>query len=371
MKTKVSIKNCNTYELENLKKSIEESIKDIGGISKFIKNTDSVLLKPNLLMAKKPEDSVTTHPAIIEALILILREHNITNIAVGDSPAIEGTEKVLKSSGIYEVCKKYNVKTIEFIQEKTLENNENKIMKRMALSKEALSYNKIINLPKMKTHSFTIFTGAVKNMFGLVPGKKKLVFHMKHRDPLEFCDMLLDLINTAKPCLNIMDGVSGMEGNGPSGGEPRKFNKIITGEEAIAVDNIACDFLGLKKVPIITTAKKRNLLGSNLEHIEIYGSYTKLKDVKYPKLGLIASARGLFAVLRKHTAKYPYVKDGKCVSCSKCFEICPADAIKMTKVEDKLIPVFDYKKCIRCYCCHEVCPVKAIDLKKPILGMVR
>ena len=371
MKTRVSIKDCNTYELETLKNSIENSIKEIGGISKFINHTDSVLLKPNLLMAKKPEDSVTTHPAIVEALILILKENNIKNIAVGDSPAIEGTEKVLKFSGIYDVCKKYNIKTVEFKEEKILENKENKIMKRMALSKEALSYDKIINLPKMKTHSFTIFTGAVKNMFGLVPGKKKLVFHMKHRDPLEFCDMLLDLINTVKPCLSIMDGVSGMEGNGPSGGEPRKFNKIIAGEEAIAVDNVACDFLGLKKVPIVITAKKRNLLGSNLEDIEVAGDYTKLKDVKSPKLGIIASARGLFAIARKHIAKYPYVKDEKCISCSRCFEICPADAIKMTKVDNKLIPIFDYKKCIRCYCCHEVCPVKAIDLRKPILGIVR
>lgn len=369
MRTKVSIQDCNSYD--NVKQVIEKGLKDIGGLNKFIDKNDRVLLKPNLLMSKKPEDSVTTHPSIIEALILILKEHNITKIGVGDSPAVESTEKVLKSSGIYDVCIKHNVKIIDFKKEKTILKKSNKILKKVLLSEEALKFDKIINLPKMKTHSFTTFTGATKNMFGMIPGKSKLVFHMKHKDPLEFCDMLLDLNNIIKPTLNIMDGIVGMEGNGPSGGEPRNFNKIIVGEDAIAVDAIACDFLGIRKVPIVTVAKKRKLIGSKLENIDVIGSYQKLTNVKYPEIGFISSVRGLFTLARKYIAKYPIVIPEVCISCAKCNEICPADAIQMKKVSDKTIPVFDYKKCIRCYCCHEICPVKAIDLKKPILGIAK
>ena len=378
----VSIKKTESYILKDVKKNIENSLKEIGGIKSIIKKTDSVLLKPNLLTARKPEDCVTTHPIVIEAVILILKEYGIKKIALGDSPALDSMFKVLKISGIEDVCKKHNIEIIEFKDEKKLVNKNNKVVKQFYLAKKAFEFNKIINLPKMKTHSFTIFTGSVKNLFGLVPGKSKLVFHAKHMDPLDFCDMLLDLNNIANPCLTIMDGIVGMEGNGPSGGEPRNFNVLLTGKNTIAIDNIACEIMGIKKVPLIISAKKRNLLGSDLKNIAIKGnsvSELKLKDVKYPKLGIIASFRGIFAILRKFIAKYPFVKTKKCISCAKCNEICPVNAISMKKdtllknshINHKNIPFFDYKKCIRCYCCHEVCPVKAIGLKKPRFGFVR
>ncbi len=383
-KPKVSIVKCNSYKLDLVKSVLQKSLDNLGGLKVFIKEGESVLLKPNLLMAKKAEESVTTHPILIEALILLLKKHKVGRIALGDSPAMESALKVMKISGIYDVCKKHDVEVLEFTDEVVVNDESNFVVKKFSVAKASSSFDKIINLPKMKTHSFTMFTGAVKNLFGFIPGKTKLVFHIKHAHPLEFSGMLLDLNNCIKPTLNIMDGIIGMEGNGPSGGEPRRFGVVLAGQDALSVDNVASTFLGMKNLPLIVAARRRNLLASRLENIEIIGeklSKIVLDDVEYPKIGFIASARGALSILRKRTAKYPYVIPSTCISCGRCADICPVDAISLNNsgyVDDrndetktKRMPFFDYKKCIRCYCCHEVCPVKAIDLEKPVLGFIR
>ena len=362
MKTKVAIRKCKSYSLEQVKKTILLMLNDLGGLQTLVKKQDSVLLKPNLLTSKKPEKAVTTHPIIVEAVILILKEYGIKKIGLGDSPALESTEKVLKVSGIEDVCKKHEIQILTFRESTKIVNKDNKIVKEFNIAKEFFEFDKIINLPKMKTHSFTVFTGATKNIFGFISGKSKMLFHMKHKHPIEFSDMLLDLNNIVKPELNIMDGITGMEGNGPNGGDPRNFGILLASKSNIALDTCMSKIMNINRSPLSIAAKKRNYKDSEIKNIEVLGdkiSNLIQKNVVLPKTGILFGTRNFLGNLRKITAKKPILISEKCISCRKCEDICPADAIKINEK-----PLFDYKKCIRCYCCHEVCPVNAIDLKR-------
>ncbi|MFP4656471.1 MAG: DUF362 domain-containing protein [Candidatus Woesearchaeota archaeon] len=371
-KEDVSIVKCKDYVLDDVKFNIRQALEQLGGIRKIFSKEDSVLIKPNLLAAKKPEDGVTTHPAMVEAVVEILQEYGIKDIAVGDSPALDSARKALESSGIKAVCERHGVTMLEFKKSRKVHSKKNTVVKEFSVAKEVIEYDKIINLPKMKTHSFTMFTGATKNIFGFIVGKAKVMFHMRHRDPLDFSEMLLDLNNVIKPSLTIMDGISGMEGNGPSGGEVRNFGVLIAGTNALAVDSCATELMGMNKVPIVIAARKRRLPGAQMKEIRVYGENIddiRFHDVKLPNIGMISTARGIFSKMRKVTARRPVIIEERCISCRRCHEICPADAITMVdnKIDEKdktKVPSIDYKRCIRCYCCHEVCPVKAIELKR-------
>ena len=366
----VGLERCGAYKLEEVQASMKKTLDHIGGIGKFISKTDSVLLKPNLLSAKTPDETVTTHPVFVEAIIMLLKEHGIKKIGIGDSPAIDSTEKALKMSGLQDVCERHGVKMHSFKDSETVHREENRIVKKFNIAKEVSAYSKMINLPKMKTHSFTMYTGATKNIFGCISGTSKALFHVRHRHPLEFSEMLLDLYETVQPDLSIMDGIIGMEGDGPAGGEARRFGVIITGRDAIAVDRCAIGIMGLKRVPLLIAARKRywekraediKILGENIKSV-------KAKNVKSPQGSLLSGASGLMGTIHRATARRPEVIPESCISCGKCDKVCPADAIHMED-KTKRLPVFDYKKCIRCYCCHEVCPVKAIALRRHILSM--
>lgn len=361
----IGLERCEAYKLEEVQASMKKALNHIGGIGKFISKTDSVLLKPNLLSAKTPDETVTTHPVFVEAIVILLKEHGINKIGLGDSPAIDSTEKALEMSGLHDVCERHGVKMHSFKDSESVHRKENRIVKKFNIAKEVSAYSKMINLPKMKTHSFTMYTGATKNIFGCISGTSKALFHVRHRDPLEFSEMLLDLYETIRPDLNLMDGIIGMEGDGPAGGEARKFGVIIAGRDAIAVDRCATDIMRLKRVPLLIAARKR-YWGKRAEEIKVQGETIRsveAKDVKSPQGSLLSGASGLMGTMHRVIARRPEVIPESCISCGKCDKVCPADAIHI-EGRAKRLPVFDYKKCIRCYCCHEVCPVKAISLRR-------
>lgn len=358
---KVILLECNSYDFELIYNLIKKGLKLIGF---NITPTTKVLLKPNVLSQQKPEKAITTHPAIVEAVCKIFKELK-AEILIGDSSGISSygaTKKAFKVSGIEAVAKKYGAKLIPFEADNfvNIENENYRVLKSFRIAKTVKEVDYIINLPKLKTHTLMKYTGAVKNMFGSVPGGLKSRMHSVAVSEEEFAHLLLDIYQNIKPQLNIMDAVVGLEGNGPgSGGTPKKTGLIMMSENAVALDIIASEIIGYKWYEVKTNlfAIKRNIFD---DKIEVIG---KKRCVNYKKPAVNKLPGFIVKIGMKFMLIRPYINKDKCKKCAICVEVCPVKAIRFLDY-----PVIERTRCITCYCCHEHCPHNAIELKRSLIG---
>ncbi|MCX7796370.1 MAG: DUF362 domain-containing protein [bacterium] len=372
MRSKVAVLECIHYDKDEIKEIILKGFEFIGGPDVKGKR---VLLKPNLLMPAEPHYAVTTHPTIVEAVGEILLEFGAKEVLIGDSPgnALSNIDNLYRRTGMLSLAERKGFKLVNFSKEGIVEvENPNGIVPTIPLTKVVKTVDYIVNLPKLKTHNFTLITCAIKNMFGTIPGFNKSKFHSITPGPKEFSRLLVEIFRVVSPSLNIVDAIEGMEGDGPSGGTPRKFNRILMSYDGVAVDAIGGWLLGYKPSEIYTTkiAGDMGLGISLLDNIEIFGSKleelwgTDVKKVStvYNVLERISSPALSF--LSKRLVKlikiFPEVDDNRCIRCEICLRSCPKGAI--TRVNDRI--EIDYKRCISCYCCHELCPQRAIRIKR-------
>lgn len=378
MDTKVAIKRCEDYAEEKVYAAVKAAVELLGGVSGFVAEDDLILLKPNLLAGRPPEAAVTTHPSVVRAAIRLVREAGGTPI-VGDSPGIGNARRIAGKCGILEVCESLGV---PFVDLKTLtiaENPDGHTFKRLEVAKEAVEVDGIINLPKLKTHAQMVVTLGVKNLFGCVPGKLKPQWHLSAGvQSSHFAGMLLDLYGFLNPRLTIMDGIVGMEGNGPGSGDPRKIGVVLASPDAVAMDTVIAGIVGVKSndIPILREAQRRGLPGSKPGNISVLGESidaVRVKGFKLPPVsGTNFASRFPYFIdkrLRKALTARPHIKGTDCTLCSVCVEVCPAEV--MTRTERINI---DYDRCIRCYCCQEMCPEGAIEprsgwLKRLVPGL--
>jgi uncharacterized protein (DUF362 family) len=364
-KLKVAIERCIDYA--DAERAVGSCLDRLGGIKNFVSSGDRVLLKINQLSAKSPDEAVTTHPLFLAAVAKEIRRAG-AEPSVGDSPGLHSLEAVAKKSGILDICREHKIPLVE-LDEPIEVKASGKISKSFRLSARLKEFDAIINLPKLKTHSLTGLTCAVKNLFGCIPGKIKGTYHLRFQDPVLFSEMLLDLHDAVRPALTIVDGIVGMEGSGPAAGSPRNINVVIAGENAVAVDTVAMNVVGMieSEVHTVSCAKRRKISGSDLRDIEVVGNSiteVRVKGFRRPENIMQKMPPSLSRLVRGIFTARPVVVKTKCISCGNCKKICPAGAITMPEK----FPRFDYRKCIRCYCCHEICPEKAIPLKRGLIA---
>lgn len=353
---KVSIVKCEDYEQENVDKAVKEALALID--FKFKKGI-KVLLKPNVLYAASPEKAVTTHPSILIALCKLLKN---CEVYIGDSPGFANRDKAFKVSGILKVIKDYKSNFVNFNTTKLIafKNEKNVFLKEVYLPKLIKEVDLIINLPKLKTHGLMKYTGAIKNLYGFIPGGKKAHYHLIADSEEKFGRVLVELYQHIKPELAIMDAIVGMEGFGPSAGQPKQTGLILASKDCLSLDIVASEIIGFKPEDILTSkiAIEKRLYKS----VEKVG----LKDahIKYKK------ARPLEKRLPNFIKKLIYknrirINNKECKKCYICYTHCPSKAIKKG---GKL--TIDNKKCIQCFCCHELCPYNAIKIDSFILNIL-
>jgi uncharacterized protein (DUF362 family)/Pyruvate/2-oxoacid:ferredoxin oxidoreductase delta subunit len=359
----VSIKECSEYDKNKIKKLVLESLKEIKFDLKKYRNK-KILLKPNLLGPFEPKEAITTHPIFMQAVAEIFKK--VTNkITIADSSdqAYGRDDKVLETTGMNQVAKKLKIKTEMFKAKNIifLKSEKNQILKQVAIQSEIKNFDLIVNMPKLKTHMLTGLTGAIKNIFGLVPSYYKREYHIKGNTPKKFSSILVDIYNVIQPKLNIIDGIVALEGDGPSrAGKPIKINVILTSDNAIASDLIAAKILGFENVLTNQFALERNLIDK--KDIKVIGEI-KLKNFEKPSHIKQVVAPFVAGLFQKLVTKRPYVNKN-CKKCLTCLKACPAKAISL-----KNNNIFINKnKCILCYCCSELCPYNAIELKRSWLG---
>ncbi|WP_231968816.1 DUF362 domain-containing protein [Thermoanaerobacterium sp. RBIITD] len=370
----VSIERCRTYSSTEVKSAINKCINNLGGIDKYVKKSDKVFLKANLLKKNKPDDAVTTHPAIVEAVANIVKDIGAIPI-IGDSPSGPFSERALKgiyeSTGMEEVSKRTGAELNFITDELSVKIPGGKVIKQATIMKAIMDCDLIISIPKLKTHGMTVYTGAVKNQFGVIPGLVKAGYHLTMSNIKDFADMLIDLNNFLRPVLTFMDAVVGMEGNGPSAGKPKDIGLIIASNDVFSLDTVATSIIGLKPedVPTVFMAQKRGY--GKLEDIDIKGlsiNDAKVSDFDIPTLRGFSVTEKIPPFLSKYIDKYvkPYPEFNHeiCKSCGICVSSCPPKALKMINRK----PLVDLKTCIRCFCCQELCPHKAVKIKRPYLS---
>jgi len=364
MNAKVSIIKCKEYNPQEVFDAVHNALKLIGGIENFVKKGQKVLLKPNMLSAKKPKKGITTHPLILEAMVREVRNAG-GEVWIGDSPsgAIKGVKRCWINTGFMDVSTKMNVKLINF------ETGGTEVRKingeEFHYAESAFKADVVINLPKFKTHGFTLYTGCIKNMFGTLPGLQKAFIHKRYPHPDSFSKKLVDIYELIIPSLHLMDGILGMEGEGPATGGKRKTGLILASADGVALDTVASHIMGFGKdeVDMIRIAGERNLGENNLDKIKIVGS--KIEDVKFDDFKLPSNRlikivpEFLMKLIGKLIWVKPTANKELCTSCGQCVRSCPVQAITMVDT----YPEIDYDICINCLCCNESCPEGAIEQK--------
>ncbi len=341
-----------------------------------------VLLKPNLLAKHAPQKAVTTHPDVVRGVVMALQKRGITDIVLADSPAGAHTALALQGiyrvSGVEAVCKELGVELCKEADIALLRCENASLVHRFTVLKAVAEADYVLNLPKLKTHVLTGMSGACKNLFGCVPGLAKAEFHSRFPEKEDFGHMLCDLCEAVQADLHLMDGILGMEGDGPAGGSMRETGLLLAAQNPHLLDLAVCHFMGLSPaaVPSLAAAMQRGLCPGTFDvaflHTEEEVPPAPFVNFRLPESyqGSMDFSRriprplqGAAARLTRRAVPHPVVQKKACVLCGKCAEICPAKAVDMQKTAAYIRK----KECIRCFCCHEVCPVKAVWIKRGVL----
>jgi len=369
----VSIVKCETYEINQVRRALTAVLEPLGGIGAFVRPGQRVLLKPNVLMPVRPERAITTHPAVIEAVAELVQGAGGEVVIFDSGPVPTGlvVRRAYRDAGILEVAERTGATLHDDIAAVQVSAPESVLLKRLDLVKLCWEVDVVISLPKLKTHNLTTITGAVKNLFGLVPGMTKTAYHAKLPDVDKFCDMLLDVAAYVRPALTVMDGVVGLEGDGPStGGSPRQIGALLAGSDVVAMDAVVCQIVGLDpgELALFRAARRRGWWPVEIEVAGAPVAEVAVPDFRLPETTRsVAGRTRLSSFLAKRTrlfVPFPVPQRGRCTACRTCERVCPVQAISIV---DRLA-VVDRESCIRCYCCHETCPEAAIDLRVSWLG---
>ena len=368
--TRVIVKDCEDYSPGLMKARINAGMELLGGWEQFVKAGMKVLLKVNLIGPKPSNSAAVTHSEFVRAVVQLLKERGCI-VWIGDSSggAIAGMSPTAKSfvvSGLERVAGEEGAVIKNFDREGVVEAAASADSAgNMYIAKPMFEADLVINMPKFKTHSAGIFTGAVKNLFGCIPGLKKADYHRMAPSPKDLGLVIADIHRAVKVGLHIMDGIEAMHGEGPTAGRIFHAGKILMGTDPLALDVTAAAMIGLDidDIPILEGSRKKGVGEADLKKIEIDGDYNsppRLKGFRLPKR-YKSYRRGNYELMVKlidFLRARPKINTALCKHCNMCVESCPVGAI------DRDTKIIDYGICIECMCCHELCLHKAVRLRR-------
>lgn len=379
--TQVYAASCPDYEQAEV--CIRALVEQMGGMGRFVRPGERIVLKANLLRAAPPESAICTHPAVVEAVARLVKEAGGTPVICDSPGGALHKEAVLRSlyekTGMAAAAAAAGAELAMDSSTRTVSLPEGKVLRQAEIITPVAEADGVIDLCKMKTHVLMSMTGAVKNLFGVIPGLSKVGYHATHPDHETFADVLLDLTGYVKPRLSLMDGILAMEGDGPgSSGTPRQAGLLLASANPLALDTAAGAIMNLPRQdnPVLLAAERRGLTPCRMEDVELIGGTVeelRMADYKFPastKSNLMdflgPLARPAERLCKKALSQTPRIDGAKCVGCGICAKSCPGQAIAMTAPGKKAR--ISQKACIHCYCCHELCPQRAVELHQSWLG---
>ena len=367
--------SCPDYEPSHVQAAVDMLVAESGGVQAFVPKDAKVFIKVNLVRDMAPEKCGTTHPEVVIALINHIQKQT-QNIVVGDSSGGLYTAGAMKT--VYAKCKMTDVeqRTMAKLND-DFDYTETEIggvaLNKCDITNSFLNADVVINVTKLKTHSFAGYTGAVKNLFGLVPGLVKVEMHSRFPNLGEFCNLLCDLEQFAskKITLHVIDAVIGMDGDGPTNGKPKYMGQILAAQNPYALDSVAVKlFAEPMEMPLLQVAAKRGLIAEDLSDVEFdweNWQSCKIADFEFSPVTdadtFLHMPEWVKKLAKKYLTKKVKIDKSVCRGCGKCAMHCPAKAITVVSGKANVAQ----KKCIRCYCCQELCPFDAVKFKKSLL----
>lgn len=375
MAYKVACVQAEKYEYSVIKDSVDRLF-ELLKLDSLIKPGMRVVLKPNLLMKRTPEEATTTHPLLVSAVAEKVLELGAASVLAAESPGGPYTKSSLASiysaSGMTQASSEHHFSLNQDFTYQEVPWPSGKVCKAFNIITPLTEADLIISLPKLKTHGMTGLSGAVKNMFGSVPGLQKPELHYRYPERDEFTNMLIDLWECVRPAVTIVDAVDAMEGNGPSGGSPKHMGLLFASQNPYILDLALANLIDMpvSQIPILQNAILRELCPAEFSHSFMVGdSFQPVPDFKKPRqknLDFVDVLPGFLQrpckrVMEKVLVPNPVIRKKDCIGCGKCAESCPQHIIR---IRERKAEIHNRKQCIHCYCCHEMCPKKAIDLRR-------
>jgi uncharacterized protein (DUF362 family)/Pyruvate/2-oxoacid:ferredoxin oxidoreductase delta subunit len=367
-KSTVTLQACPEYQINSIREAVNACLNRLGGMKRFVQPGMKVLLKPNLLSAHQPEKAVTTHPFVVQAVAETVLEAGGV-VWIGDSPNTsiqeDQMEHLWQTTGMNETAQRVGARLIPFkgVSWRRMHDYD------YFIARPVGEANLVINLPKLKTHSQTLYTGAVKNLFGVIPGARKTAAHVHAPGINHFSQLLADVLQIVHPGLTILDAVVGLEGNGPgAGGTPFPYHCIAASTDPVALDAVFSRAIGFRPGEVfhLAVAGERNLGTCDPDQIQVDGDANLLRfgPVRLPSSHWFYHVPSwVSAPLANHIKLQPEVAADRCTSCGTCTTVCPVKVITNGKP-----PLFRLSECIGCMCCAESCPEGAIHPKRSILA---
>ena len=220
-------------------------------VSEIVPKDASIALKPNLVMAGRPETGATTHAGVLSGCIEYFQGHGFNKISIIEGSWVGGnTERAMRTCGYDKVCTKYGVPFYDLKRDDT--RSVKTPLRDMDICCRALDADFLIDLPVLKGHGQTIMTCALKNLKGCIPDREKRRFHTEG-----LTAPIAALSCALRPDLVIVDSICG-DLNFEEGGNPVQTNHMYLGTDPVQIDAYGCSLMGLslKDVPYIQLAEK-------------------------------------------------------------------------------------------------------------------
>ncbi len=352
-------------------------LEPLGGMERFVKPGDRVLVKPNVCAPRSNASGAVTDPELVAALCRLAADCGGRPF-VAESPIYPfPAGAAFRAAGYADFEKRFGFPLFDLDRDKavTVRVPHGRALDHEVISRRALEADVLINVPVMKNHVQTRVTLGLKNLKGLVPGRNKHLIHIKGLDA-----GIVDINTVVRSSLVVVDAVVGMEGMlSPINGRAKRMNLLVAGENVVETDATACRLMGIDpaSVPHIVEAERRGL--GRIEAVEVVGA--PVEEVRsrfrfYDRPRTLTEKAGRWVVkgwgwawnqlagrfgtdiLRPPEGREGWCWDPEaCNRCGLCVRGCPVEVLSLEG--DRIVR--EAEGCIYCYCCVEVCAQGAIS----------